>query len=363
MRRHPADAPRQPEVVLHIGSGKTGTSGIQGFLARRREALLRAGVLYPEAMGAARHLHLSQSVRPDEHLLRSLVWRRGSYADPSSYRQQHREALDREVAAARPERILFSDEGLYSLGPEPLARLRTLLDAYAGARTVLVYLRPQDEHLVSRYQQSVKTGLTERLADFAEGDHAHLYDYEHRLAQWAAAMDPARIVVRRFQPAAFVGGSPLTDFLDATGLDLDPGPAAHRRQNDSLDAESVELLRLLNLDAVEHSDERPGSIDNRALVDVLLQRPRGAVLTLPEATMERFAARWADGNAAVARRYLGTDTLFAPADRSSRTTTTEQRLSPDRADALLDGLAVPSERRARVRAIAEREAGPPGGRR
>lgn len=320
--------PRAREVVLHIGTGKTGTSAIQRFLADHRAELAAGGVLYPRAMGPVRHTHLGHSAKLDEHLVGSLVWQRGGHTDPAAYRAHHREALAAELREARPERLLFSDEGLYALGPVALGRLRTLLDEVAVARTVLVYLRPQAEHLVSRYQQSVKVGETATLAEFAARDHRDLYDYARRLRMWEEAMAPARVVVRPFQPGRFTGGSLLPDLIAAVDLPLAAPTTEDVRRNESLDAEAVELLRLLNVAAVAEG-ARPGAIDNRAVVASLASLPRGPVLTLPDDVLDAFDAHWAAGNAEVGRRYLGGAPLFTEARRPA-TTTTHQGLTPER---------------------------------
>lgn len=38
-------------IILHIGTGKTGTSSIQESLFRAREKLLENGILYPDIPG------------------------------------------------------------------------------------------------------------------------------------------------------------------------------------------------------------------------------------------------------------------------------------------------------------------------
>lgn len=346
-------APETREVVLHIGMGKTGTSVIQRFLADHRDALLAGGVLYPRATGPVRHAHLGHSAKSDEHLLRSLVWQRGGHSDPAAYREHHRTRLAEEIAATRPERLLFSDEGLYSFGPYAIGNVRSLLAPYAAARTVVVYLRPPAEHLVSRYQQSVKVGATDRLVDFAQGDHRATYDYAHRLAQWEQTLAPVRLLVRPFQVSRFAGGSLLQDFVTTVDLPVPPASDGAGRRNESLDAESVEVLRLLNVAAVELDGARPGAIDNRAAVDVLATLPRGPLLTLPEPMLEAFGARWADSLAEVARRHLGGAPLFTPS-RTTAATTTRQALAPERLAELLELLEVPAERRRHVSDIARR---------
>ena len=43
------------DCIIHIGTGKTGTTSIQNVLARRRAVLQRAGILYPETLGRTNH--------------------------------------------------------------------------------------------------------------------------------------------------------------------------------------------------------------------------------------------------------------------------------------------------------------------
>ncbi len=59
------DAPRPvPELVLHIGQSKTGTSSIQRVLGARRAALAAIGVCYPASPGWANHGLLPASLVP-----------------------------------------------------------------------------------------------------------------------------------------------------------------------------------------------------------------------------------------------------------------------------------------------------------
>ena len=62
-----AGAPRDPsDIVLHIGSGKTGTTSIQRFLAQNRARLAELGLLYPQTPGRSRHYRLSLFIQPDD---------------------------------------------------------------------------------------------------------------------------------------------------------------------------------------------------------------------------------------------------------------------------------------------------------
>jgi hypothetical protein len=345
--------------VLHIGSGKTGTSSIQTFMNRNRERLADLGQLYPKTPGVTRHIRLGLYIRPDDTLDDYIGWHRQRASSPKAFRKSFRRRLFREINESGLSRVLFSDEALYASSSESLRRLSRFTHRIAGRLRLVVYLRRQDDHLASRYQQGMKIGQTKRLTEWVnEPDLSRIYDYDARLRMWERLLDPDEFVVRRFERDSFVAGSLLQDFLDATGIDaraeeMDQGPSRNVR----LDAESVEFLRILNLYRVENEAAKEGLIDNRKLVKRLVEQTRGPVLTLPTSSLDRFMARWEEGNRAVAQRYLhdGTGELFRMPRRTDDTTT-EQHLEPDRLDHFVTLLELPEQLRAPLRQVAEREA-------
>jgi hypothetical protein len=346
------------EVILHVGPGKTGTSSIQFFLAGNRERLARLGVLYPESPGRVRHTQLGLFVKPEDELPSVPSWHRQKHSDPAKFRQAFRRRMFREIDAAGLPRVLFSDEALFHSSERALHRLRRFTDRIAGRVRLVSYLRRQDDHFISRYQQMVKTGEVLRLDEWVQRDWSHIYDYDARIRGYQRVLEPAAFVVRRFEAGHFVGGSLHQDFLDAAGIDvraedLDPVPD----RNESLDAESVEFLRLLNLHQVESEGATVRLIDNRHLLARLAELSTGPVLTLPEPLLDDFMARWAESNSAVARRCLGDDTgeLFHE-PRRTRNTTTQQRLDPARIDHFVSLLGLPDQWLAPLRKVAVREA-------
>ncbi|MFL6004579.1 MAG: hypothetical protein ACJ72P_17370 [Nocardioides sp.] len=252
----------------------------------------------------------------------------------------------------------MSDEVLFMQSDRALQRLRHLTDQIAESVRLVVYLRRQDDHMVSRYQQGVKIGWVLRLREWAQEDMSSLYDYHARLDTWQRLLEPTELVVRRFEPDTFVDGSLYQDFLDAAGIkvraeDLKVVP----KRNESLDAECVEFLRLLNLHRVEHEGEIPGVIDNRQLVKRLSKTSTGPVLTLPAAFLDTFMAQWEESNRRVALDFLRDESgqLFH-LPRMTRDSTTSQHLDPARLDHFLELSELPERLHAPLRRLAEREA-------
>lgn len=350
--------PRPVDTVLHIGTGKTGSTTLQNVLGRSRAALVGGGTLYPRAFGRTRHLGFGFFVLPDAQLVRSPEWIRAGNADkdPREFRRRVRRQLRREITPD-VHRLLISDEALYRRNEATVARVRKFAEARGGSTRVVVYLRRQDDHLASNYQQVVKGGGIARMAEWAATEPLSMYDYHRHLARWRDHLGPATFVVRTFEPDRFLRGSLVADFLDAAGLEVEEDELARaERRNESLCAEAVEVLRVLNLHQVENHGARAGLIVNSGHIERLHQ-VAGPVLTLPAAELDRFQARWEPSNQAVAREFLAAaDGELFRSPRRDGSTTTEQVLDPARLDHYFEILEIPADEHPAIRAIADREA-------
>lgn len=338
--------------------GKTGTSSIQFLLRDNRERLRQAGVLFPLAPGAARHHRLTEFVQSPAELASSSEWLREAHYELDTFHEEFPRDLMSEITRSRLSRVVFTDEVLFKASESALRRVADLMAPIRGNLRLIVYLRRQDDHLISRYQQEVKVGEVLRLRVWAEANMSDLYDYYARLRLLQQTLAPDELVVRRFERESFPDGSILQDFLDAAAIpvraeQLERGPD----RNPGLDAESVEFLRLLNTYRVEYEGAMPGLIDNREIVWRLSEVTDGPILSLPESRLDRFMAQWDESNQLTAREFLDDPSgeLFH-APRRTRGVITEQRLDPGRLDHFLTLLEIPRQIHPDLRRIAEREA-------
>jgi hypothetical protein len=345
--------------VLHAGSGKTGTSSIQYFLHRNRTRLAELGLLYPQTPGRARHTRLGLFIQPDDALDAIPAWHRQRFSSPVAFRRSFRRQLFREINESGLSRVLLSDEALYAMSGRALRRLREFTDGIAGDVRLVVYLRRQDDHLVSRYQQVVKVNETRRLTErMRHLDLTDTYDYYARLRKWQRWLEPDTFVVRRFERDRFVEGSLHQDFFQAAGIDARAEELEQVEPvNESLDAEAVEFLRILNVLRAEN-EELAGLVPrNRPLVLRLAEISAGPTLTAPAPFLDELMARWEDSNRRVALDLLGDESgrLFHM-PRKDRNTTTEQHLDPARLDHFLKLLELPEQMHEPLRRLVEREA-------
>lgn len=346
------------EVVLHIGMRKTGTSSIQSFLRNNRDQLRVHGYLYPFTPGQARHTSLSLSVKSRLELENSPEWWREKKSDPVKFREHFARRLIGEVEKTSVSNVLLSDEDLYRASDLALQRLRSLMNRIAGRLRIVVYLRRQDDHAISLYQEMVKKGEIRRLDTWIQQDLSRIYDYDTRLKRIADVLTPEGVIVRRFEPEIFAAGSLHSDFLEAAGVPSgDSDWLVGGNSNESLDSESVEFLRLLNIYRIQNEAAATGLIDNRRFSKRLTELASGPVLSLPGQTLDTFMKQWENPNRAVARSFCEApdDELFHT-PRKTDNITTSQQLDPTRLGYFLDLLQIPEQVRPALYALLDHSA-------
>ena len=91
-------------------------------------------------------------------------WWRVPSDSPTGLRNAIEKDLPDQIAESGCDTVVFSDEGLSRM---PLPGLAILVEALGpiDELVIVVYLRRQDEHLVSRSKQSIQSGETHVLSD------------------------------------------------------------------------------------------------------------------------------------------------------------------------------------------------------
>jgi len=273
-------------LVIHAGIHRTGTTSLQRTLAKNRAALLAQGVAYPGE--APNHQALAWELVRGQSGAREVL------------------AL---VEGAGAERVVLSGEDF------AIQTDLAWLAAVAARHDVRVvfYLRRQDHWLASWYNQHVKWPFDARKsrmdpqAFLAALEDFHWLDYERLLGRWSAVLGAERIGVAVLEKGQVEDAT--ADFLtragiDPAGLDLDA-----ERVNDSLPVHLLEIARHLGLHAMK-GGKRTRLLN--ALREGLADRapvPPVATVYSPE-ERNRVLARYAASNRAVARRFLGRETLF-----------------------------------------------------
>ncbi|MBR9765571.1 MAG: hypothetical protein GYB53_19135 [Rhodobacteraceae bacterium] len=212
-----------PRLILHIGTHKTGTTAIQGWLSGHGAALAAAGWHYG-ATDRPPHPEIPKHTS----LYRALAEGRfeGEY---SAIRADH--------AASGQPGLILSEEGLSLPCYHAFAPLRRLAEDYEV--TVVGLFRRQDRLMESHWNQLCKQGQTGlSLAEFCRRDwHRKRREYDRILDFWA---DFARVEARAYDPGA--EGGAVAQFLAAADLPFASGPKQLANLSPSMNVAALSAL-------------------------------------------------------------------------------------------------------------------------
>lgn len=301
----------RPRLILHIGSHKTGSTALQGYLARNRAALRRAGVFYPRPEQAPGLLGSVHRDLRDAARAEAFAGRAGPVpAALGSFDA----LLDRYIARIRAQRApvtILSCESWGTFHNIHAPRLTRLSDSFDVS--VVCFIRRTDHYLESFYRQRIQSQERADVGKFNQFAGWWLPTRAARWAQvlgwWADAFGAHAVTAVPFAPAE-PGFSVQGRFWAAAGLDPAMAPRdrwAGWQANPSLTRHQAEVVRLAML--------RGGRL-NRVQMWGLRQVVRGAdgPYMGPEARAAMLALTRQD-EADVAARHVrdGRETLFPTA--------------------------------------------------
>jgi hypothetical protein len=282
------------DIVLHIGTEKTGTTSIQDALHSQASSLAAQGFGVPSSVGCPNHTGLAMAAaQPD--------WVTDLSAPCPT--EQIADALAAEVATMPTgiHTLVLSNEHCHSRLPDlaSVQRLHRILAPLAETIRVVVYLRRQPELAISRMSTLFRHGATISQALPPPGHDEFFYDYAALLDRWAEVFGRAAIDARLYAEAQRLEGGVVADFFHRLGV---TPPVRTRALNPSLDPVAQEILRITN---------RAGLSLPSALREKLEERHRGAGATPTRGEVEAWLGYYATSNERVrAGWFPERDALF-----------------------------------------------------
>lgn len=244
-------------LYLHIGMPKTATSSIQKFLSHNRAALRQNGYCYPPPLFQFPRV----SVVRNAHFLIARVEKADGTRDYETENAYFSDGMKQiEDYFLTCDRIVLSDESIWFYSSYVHKRFFKKLADYAAKKEwqvkVIVYMRRQDEFLMSRWNQSVKQNTSdaavmsfEEFLSIYKEKQRKILEYGKKLDQIAAALGKENLIVRRFDRAEWVDGSIVHDFVQQIGLTLNEDfDELQEPVNLGLGKNETELKRIINQD-------------------------------------------------------------------------------------------------------------------
>lgn len=302
---------------LHIGTEKTGTTSIQGFLSKNRAKLEEQGILYPRSPG--NHNHTALTVYALRKAKQSSIRRSSGVFGPeevTKFRDRFLDALDKEIRDSSAPVVIFSNEHLSSrlLRKAEVARVKKLCDNYADEMKIVVYLRNQVDFLVSSFGTGIKSGSTRAFPFPLRDRRLRTMNYFVLLDRWRKVFGRENLIVRRFERAHFVDGDLFADFAAQIPLDIS-GFTRTEARNEALDARELAFLREFNARVPRWLDKKVLNPARGNIVPALVNLSgSGPRLSVSPEIATQIAEEFERSNKRVAEEYFGTsEPLFSPA--------------------------------------------------
>lgn len=276
-----------PKLILHVGTGKTGTTSIQLALKRNEEALAALGY------------HVVQSRRTMPRSAKhKLDWDDPEHVGWAEF------AAEAERVLPTGRHLILSNEGLWRIDSDHLAHFAEIFKGYEPM--VVMYVREQVEWIQSSLLQKQKP--RSKRFDLENSKRVDRWirrrplDYLKVCRNMELALGEGCVHARIFQRSAFYGKDLLADFFHAIGiadpyqLNLEQGEA-----NPSLASQFAALLMKVK------REEGAASMRNKQLQDLacrLTANGVGSRFFMPRERVDELRERFRASNEEFARCYL-----------------------------------------------------------
>lgn len=238
------------KCYLHIGTEKTGSTTIQRYLEKNREALIKQSHYYPKCLGPQRgsHYYLSVYCRND-NIFDDLRIISGvtNAVELEEFRVKLLKNIDMEFNEQDCQYLHISCENFQSrfLAIDTIEKLKLILDKYVDTFEVLCYIRPQHEVAISLYSTDMKLGGTTDSPLPKVEKNNHYYNYNDMLQKWEFVFGLNNVKVRIFDKESLLNNDLLTDYCHTTGINKS-NLTDIEKENESLDSSALLFLKEFN---------------------------------------------------------------------------------------------------------------------
>ena len=286
------------EIILHIGTDKTGSTAVQRSLSKNRNWFLSRSIYIPKSGFSSDAGHATILKTLDANDLKAL-------------------STELEKAKAQGYRVaLISWEGMSFFSSPQIRRLANALPSFPIR--VLIYLREQAEIIQSGHLQWIKMskdalGIAtiaqpctsrKKIAAFLFKRDSRR-NYYHMLRQWERCIPDAKFTARVFSKSTLYSGEVVADLLHLLQLSIEEGfEVATENQNPSIDVELALFIEMWR-----QSKKSAQEVDELVYLAQLQldQNANSTKCFLDEASVQSIRKYFKRSNQKLAKRYMDSE--------------------------------------------------------
>lgn len=301
----------QSKLFIHIGTWKTGSSTIQFNLFKVRSELEKEGFFY---------LCKDDKMVERGEPIREFTELREGYVKRS--REKFKRILNEQKSKNKDIHFISSGEeysGNPFLGFKNVGAVAENLYHIAKGLgldiRIIVYLRRQDDFFESLYQQTIRLGDSHSFREFLEKFDSSHFNWQNMIQVYADLFGKENIIVRRYHKKYLPEENSLVqDFGKVIGSEVVANYQSTTSKNKGFSRDTLEIMKIMN--AYFEGDERFKLRKIFDQVNSKLPFENYSFFTANERAV--FLKKYEKSNAAVAKEYLGEDSLFPEPDYQSK---------------------------------------------
>ena len=232
------------KIIVHFGSGKTGSTSLQHSLAAKRKLLAKHGIYYPDTFYPNEAHHLLQTLfKPSNHVLPFLADHYGGFKEAQKKAYSAWKSIVRNAKKNKPDVLLLSSEMFFKPTNYEMQQVFfDLLSELSDDIAPVLYVRePASFYLAKIQQRSRESGFVaspdgQTVKDTIEGIEAAF---------------KTRMKIRAFEKSQLESGDVVQDFVStylAENISAEKIPTLIK--NESISAEAMVIassFRRINL--------------------------------------------------------------------------------------------------------------------
>lgn len=205
------------KLILHLGAHKTGTSAIQGFLDTNHDKLIEKGW---EFIKVEDSVNLGNCIS---------FWKYEDDVNFSIYEDKY-QALINKLSENNFNKIISSEDMFFINDKSMVERLCNDIKQIFDDIDIVIYLRNQVDMALSNKAQGAKTNQSALLfgndyknpLPIIDKNIYEYLDYYSKIEMWGDCLPEARLIVRTYSRRNLVNEDSVFDFIDATGIPIEP---------------------------------------------------------------------------------------------------------------------------------------------
>jgi len=237
------------KAILHIGTGRTGTTAIQSSLIQNKHELKNNGIGILKSVGRGNNIELAKFCKANLNNPFFIKNNILTEADKSKFEQLVRDKFKCEIKCLEEQgikRILISSEHFITdlRTSKEINKLKELLDeCEIHVSKIIIYIREQVSYLFSEYSNKLAMGLESRYPPpIPKKINTCSLNHDYSIEMWNSIFSSSEFVVNIFQKDILKNNCVVSDFYMLLDLHDNFQPSSEIT-NFSLSGNGLELMR------------------------------------------------------------------------------------------------------------------------